>query len=318
MGRSRPLALFVGAALSIIACAAQASQSIAFVRDANVWTMLSDGSEQRQLTHNGGCAHPSWSPRGDFLVFEQNATITKLRLVDGQVQRLTKSGDAYQPAWRPRTTEVWYVRLGKPDAEGVRPAWLWALETRTGSARRVAAIKTDLAYGPERTDWRPDGQMLVVNLEEAGDGGSIYFLDALGRKVSVDLEGINQRWPTWADAHVAWSPTNPVQVALAKLYREWDATKLPSEFAWSLVRMDLSSRTETPLYDADHPVDPSGDRIMMVQWPTWSPDAGQIAFCLSTWGGGKRPRILAIDMGTRTTRTLANDAIQPAWSPQLP
>ena len=68
--------------------AAQRSQ-IAFIRDGNLWLMRPDGNDQTQLSGSGKCAHPGWSPDGQYLVFESGKNIWRTRPNNRAIRRLT-------------------------------------------------------------------------------------------------------------------------------------------------------------------------------------------------------------------------------------
>jgi len=99
---------------------------LAFVSDRSgafdIYTMTSDGRDQRQLTHHegsrGSAAWPSWSPDGSEIVFNASnppgdsagASIYTAPAGGGDATRVTRGYD-FQPDWSPGGS--WIAFLGK-------------------------------------------------------------------------------------------------------------------------------------------------------------------------------------------------------------
>jgi hypothetical protein len=279
----------------------QTSGTIAFIREGNIWLMGPDGADQRQLSHSGKCAHPSWSPGGTSLVFESSGDIWRMELPSQKLQRLTTTGDCHQPAWRPGTNEVWYLRFSP--ASGWEGYWatIWAATVELGKARQVAKVR-DPVSSPTRTTWRTDGQLLAVDISIANaDGGYAGFYTPDGRQLTVHTEGQDEPWlefvlDRWSPS---WCPVNQSLVAFSVEYGILGGD-MPAEVpSASLVVLDQRTGLATHLVD---------DHGRLVTAPSWSPGGDCIAFCRGSeaWAIGR-------DGGG--LRKIADNAAQPAWSP---
>ncbi len=294
---------------------AAANDLIAFVREGNIWLMRTSGGNEQQLSHSGKCDHPSWGPGGQCLVFESDGNIWRMALPRTDLTKLTSWGSCHQPAWRPGANEVWYCRLGEPEEDGYRSAFLWSVNVLSRHARFITEIDSDLIAGPGRTCWRSDGKAIAVDLEEGGEMGWPHFYASDGTTLDIPLDATISRWGGWAWTDAAWSPVDPSVLAVAELYRESPATTLTSEFAWSLVLFNTRTKAEQPLFDAPHP---SAEQIGMVSWPSWSPDGKKLAFCLwHATAGPKKPSIWTIGADGQGAREVADNATEPAWRPWI-
>ena len=139
---------------------------IAFIRAGNIWVMRPDGSEDRALTHAGGCSAPAVSPDSQRVAYVgQQGEESDIYLVDlqgGPPQRLSQDLDVYQPGWSPQGKHLTYLRLpaSEEQSEGSvellhpvvlrnlqEPLRFDAFESRTGlqflSEEKVFLAQTD-------------------------------------------------------------------------------------------------------------------------------------------------------------------------------
>jgi Tol biopolymer transport system component len=165
---------------------------LAWIYHGNLWTILADGTGDRQLAAGVAPAHwppdavrrPSWSPDGARLVFEhvdarERHSVYRVDATGAGLRRLT-SGTA--PAWSPDGARIAFVRgtgvfVIKPDG--------------TSAARLTTTARP--TTGP--LSWSPDSARIAVSR-----GGDIYSLRADG---AGETRLTSSRRP---EAQPAWSP----------------------------------------------------------------------------------------------------------------
>jgi Tol biopolymer transport system component len=277
----------------------QRASTIAFIREGNIWLMDPDGADQRQLSHSGKCAHPSWSPDGKSLVFESSGDVWRMELPNQRLQRLTTTGDCHQPAWRPGTDEVWYLRFERVSEWQGYWATIWAVAS-AGTARKVARIE-DRIWEPTRTTWRADGKLLALDIVVANsDVAYAGFFAPDGSQLRIKMEGRNQPWAESVAAQLSpsWCPTDQDLVVSTVVY--WgDTPQMPNG---SLVVLDQGTGFVRDLMD---------DREGVPSTPSWSPSGDRIAFCR---GSGHSFAVWVIAADGEGLRKIADNAEQPAWS----
>ena len=112
--------------------------------DGGIYTMTSNGRDQRRIIDRGG--EPDWSPGGTRIVFERHVNRDSgiwVIGVDGRHQRrLTRAQDDYDPVWSPDGRVIAFRR-------GVR---LFSVARFGGPARALRFNPKGLLY---RLDWQP-------------------------------------------------------------------------------------------------------------------------------------------------------------------
>jgi Tol biopolymer transport system component len=72
-------------------------------RDASIWIMSADGSNERRLwSHSDEGGALSWSPSGNSLAFTYDSEIYTIQSDGRRARRVTLAGDNLDPAWQPR------------------------------------------------------------------------------------------------------------------------------------------------------------------------------------------------------------------------
>ena len=307
MKRLLPLLLCL---LTLPAC--HAADSIAFVRDGNVWLVDAERRSEQQLTHSGKCSHPSWSPDGTSLTFSSEGDIWTMKLPDHAIKRLTTTHDCYQPAWRPETDEIWYCRLTGKRGDEYTAASLWLVTAEKVENKQVATLGQEISYdaggifGPDVTTWRPDGKVIAVQLKAGGEGcgPEFYTVDGKPWRLGHGPQG------SWGMRGVAWSPVRPETLAAGVLQR--GAPNPGPEFWWELDLIDQGSGGVKCL--SRFPANADGSTTVMGWWPTWSLDGSRLAFCRSPWlHSDNNPEVWIITGQGTDARKLADNASQPAW-----
>lgn len=190
---------------------------IAYVRDASIWVVDADGSDERQLTQGQGGSvdsAPSWSPDGTRIVFH--------RVVDLEVEQLYVVGaaggqaptqltfpepaagrdGAREPAWGP-DGRIAYINL---DLEQVGGTFSFEHEVAIigadGSGFRILP-GTGSAQHP---DWSPDGSRIVFSvLLVTPDTNWELFVVDVGGGMPVNVSNT----PQLSERQAVWSPDGP-------------------------------------------------------------------------------------------------------------
>lgn len=196
-----------------------AEYELAFVRDGDLHACTLAEREVRRLTAGGGCAHPSWSADGRYLLFARDGNLVRLDTRTGRFAALTGAGGDLQPACHPSRALAWFVRLVNDRLGRPKRADLWRIGLDGRSPRRlgmVAPLTGEAADAAARTVWEPSGAMAAI--EVPGADGPRYF-DGEGRPLTAP----GTSWdPDLWQAVPAWQP-------------EGDLVSLPRP-AWCWVR----------------------------------------------------------------------------------
>jgi Tol biopolymer transport system component len=107
-------------------CVSPSGRRIAFARDGDVYSMRSDGTDRRRLSHRPDDESPSdWSPEGRrilFTVFSRTApraAVWTMHADGARGRRLTQGSYDVAAAWSPDGTRILFTRI-VPDANGER------------------------------------------------------------------------------------------------------------------------------------------------------------------------------------------------------
>jgi Tol biopolymer transport system component len=179
---------------------------IAFIRaSANglsytVWTMLANGSGQRQLTQGTSvAAEPAWSPNGKTIVFRGSANsgrtfdLFTIPATGGAAKNITHDPagvGALNPSWSPDGKLIVFQRMKNNSGAGTG---LFTIHPDGSGLKRVTVGGMDPA-------WSPNGKKIAAVFPDAGSGGQfqIYTLspDGTGRRRLTS--GTESTAPAWA------------------------------------------------------------------------------------------------------------------------
>jgi TolB protein len=271
-----------------------ASTEIAFVstRGGNreIYVMDADGANARPATANGSINNfPSWSPKGDSLVYTSYRSGQRPLLYissrgRGRAGRMLERLDSGRPQYR-----------GVFDPTGSRLAVVMSVSgaaeifTAQPDGRRLRRLTSNRAIDVSPS-WSPDGKRIAFVSDRTGSP-QIYVMDADGGNARrLSFEGTYNTGP-------AWSPDG-----------HWIAYESRLEGQFDIWLIDPEGSANVPL--VSHPRSDES--------PTWAPNARKLAFSSTRRG---REEIYVIDVGGGGLRRLtqnAGDNTSPAWGPFPP
>lgn len=235
-----------------------AQNRLAFVSDRsgfwNIWTMRSDGSDERALTNDRGQAtSPTWSPDGTALMFSSDRTSPTrlwpdLWIVDmktGHFERITSTPTIkeFMPSWGPDGKEFVFLSLDmtKP------PNWrIRLMELQSREVHQIAGQSTLFS----RLAWSPNGQQIAFVSDRSGRPELWLMGRDGGHARPITTDGSEKE-------HPAWSP-NGEQIAFAsKRAGNWDLWIIHPD-GTGLKQVTTSPAAET--------------------LPDWSPDGQSLVF----------------------------------------
>lgn len=263
-----------------------------------------DGSAERALTQRGSLDYnPSWSPRGDWIVFtsERNGSADLYRIhPDGSgVERLTDD-PAYddQAAFSPDGKQIVFV-----STRTAGRANLWRLDIAT----RKATPLTTGDGGDFRPSWSPDGKWIAFSSDRGSD-----LPPAKGRWERLQLADVylihpDGSGPRRISEHRGfcgspkWTPDSKSVVAYCMSAQEtWDYRMARVDGDDNLLKIDIVSGKTTPM--------PSGPGVKLM--PAVLP-SGRIAYLRRD----KSAKGVFYGTGTRgpTRSRRAHSVLVPRW-----
>ncbi len=301
-----------------------ASNRIAYVdHDFRIFTINPDGSDERQLTSEGGMySWPGWSPDGSGLVFssfseELLGPDKALYTVDhggaDEVQ-IFENPAGVPPAIGPRAP---HYSLWSPNGEHIAflsmhdgELTLYLVEASgTGDAVRIAG------GAPLYVSWSPDSHSLLIHLQ-----GDLFRADIDAPERLLDLRATSGGYRA-----ASWSPRSNIAAFLnsQSLYvaradgsrrRELSSAIGDAAFLWSprgdQLALGQSFNADDPFLEELRLIDAvSEEETVLVQRPIvaffWSPDGSKIAY-VSLNDAGENLQWRVIDVATGVDRELVD------------
>ena len=197
------------AAETQIAAAGGGQIAFASNRDGNwdIFIMDADGMNVRNITkHPANELNPSWSPDGEFIVFERETPpndfqVFKVEVATGVTDKLTNGPFSNRcPTWSPTGDLIAYLEMGDPMV--MKP---------DGSEKRWLVFENAEKLGREATNepfqWSPDGRYLVFSWSSADakriDGRMTQ--DIFKVSIGGKLQNLT-RTPNLYEYEPSWSP----------------------------------------------------------------------------------------------------------------
>jgi Tol biopolymer transport system component len=188
---------------------------------------------------------PSWSPRGDVLVFigDVQAAVYRVR-IDGTGLVSIVGGAAHDDAvWSPDGRRIAYTRQ---QANGK-----WDIYV-TDVARHTERALTHTAASEEQPAWSPDGKRIAFARQGSNGTWSLYVMNANGGTA----HRIGPRWGASSE-NPAWSPDGRKLAFVAVT---------PSKAAVFVMNADGTAAQRVPT------------RTPRSYDPVWAPDGGMLAY----------------------------------------
>lgn len=276
--------------------------------NAEIYTMNSDGSNQKRLTFNEeGGAHPAWSPNGRQIVFhsyhDDSGGIYVMDADGTNQRRLTHSFNDESPSWSPDGQQIAFQRYKDDDQDHIYN--IFVMDADGGNVQQV----TDF-WGAGDPKWSPDGQWILFKGSElhpigpdGAETGDIFAIRPDGTGLWQVTETIPDTWRLLG----GWSPDGK-QI----LYKE--------------VVNDLAI-DPIPVIASLHPSKPQQvfKRVPVRMPPMpfhnlcFSADGKSILFSSKQEGNRNIYRFGLVDKQlTQLTDTPGRDAAPHEWNPRLP
>ncbi|MFL5799060.1 MAG: hypothetical protein ACJ77A_14165 [Actinomycetota bacterium] len=240
-----------------------------------IYRMLTDGSEQTQLTHRrGDFRDPAISPDRRRVLFAggvRGSDVFVMNVDGSEVRALTHNGASDNPEWSPDCQSIVFRRT----VAGNTDIWVMSADGRgqINLTKSSAVTEGDPA-------WSPDGQRIAFRAA-AGDRSQIWVMNQSGGGLRTITHGRR------LDFGPSWSPDGSEIVFRGSIGDNSDI------YLVSLTDGAVSNLTKSP----------NADDIA----PAWSPDGAVVAFSSDQTGKydiytmsaeGSVPRLLA-DSGGR-------------------
>ena len=186
--------------------------------EAALFTMNSDGSHMRQITHppeGWRDLEPVWSPNGQKVAFYRQTideSKSRIMVVDpdtGDVQKVTQCTGRciadFDPAWAPDGDSLAFDRLLGPDEDCCRIDGIWIVGLDGSDPHQVTNVdpKLPAAFADMGPQFSPDGKSLVFERVRLADDRHAVFVQPIG-----SLQEARQitPWKSNCQDHPDWSP----------------------------------------------------------------------------------------------------------------
>jgi Tol biopolymer transport system component len=250
----------VSARRRVVQPAPAASGLIVYVgSDANgqgqVFTIVPDGSNKRQLTGMGGCAYPAWSRDGSQIAFTSAGRATPEIWImerDGSNQRqitFPPGSQNFVPTWSPDGSRIAFssVRTGHPE--------IFVMNSDGSNQRQLTTTSTP--NGSNAPFWYPDGSRIAFASDRNGKT-QVYSMRPDGSDVRQLTTPNGAQFP---DSNVPVISPDGTKIAF------WSGIERQYGQVWV---MDPDGGNRRVLSDCPPPTNCDN--------PAWSPDGRQILF----------------------------------------
>lgn len=202
-------------------------------------------------TFVGAGMQPSWSPRGDTLLFAQAGQLILYDVATGLSATVPLSGPCANPSWSPSGAQIAF-ETNQGDPLGARA--IWVAQSDGTDARDISTHGTGEWLAPS---WSPSGTAIVHSRFVLGTQASELFIMAAGGTTIRRLTNDDA-----TDQDPAWSPGG-------------------NEVAWT--RVNASGAFGVYVQDTSS----AGRRLVFADSrdPSWHPSGDSLAFSRSSTSG---------------------------------
>jgi TolB protein len=173
-----------------------------------IYSVDVQGQTAKRLTSGRSDEAPSWSPKGDEIVFHKQVRDTNYDLfaVDaatGKTRRITNdSKQQTNPAWSPGGSRIAFA---EQESDGQ-----WAIYTMTGDGKDRRRV-TSPGISAQEPSWSPDGKQIAFVLQEL-DRATLAVIDVGGGKPKrLTDSSLFVSQPSWSPdgKSIAFAATEP-------------------------------------------------------------------------------------------------------------
>jgi Tol biopolymer transport system component len=251
----------------------------------NIYVMDGSGGAARPLnTHDGMDGYISWSPDGTQFVFDSRRgdqwNIYIMDVNGSNETQLTFTEKASRhPSFSPEGNQIVFSQSGEDEK-----AHLFIMDTNGGNQRQLTFGEAN-DYDPV---WSPVSSQIVY-ISDANWAKGLFDIFSIDASGGDQIQLTNS--PTF-DWNCGWMP---------------DGSKIYFRSNSSLVAMDLDGSNQETLFEQE------------IFFPSWSPDASQIAFDLEEDDGTNHIYIMDADgSNMQVFTTLEGSQWSGVWSPVCP
>lgn len=196
--------------------AAGAVQSIAFIREGNVWIADIQGTAVSQLTFSGADASPALSPDGKWVAYHSGSDertgfghLYRVPSTGGVPQRIPLSGmeGGEDPSFSPDGRRIVFVGMSEVSRkrtrgfDGVQATMSIALlDLDTGVVQRIISRKNvllDAGYLFGHPSLSPDGRLIAYQHSGSDVSGGFSVMDRSGKRVFRFPQSRSDSTPYW-------------------------------------------------------------------------------------------------------------------------
>lgn len=197
-----------------------AAETIAFVRQGNIWVAKADGTGERRLTDMSVCGGPSLSPDGKQVAFHCRGEkdiytdtgfgqIYLMQTAGGEPRRMSFGGilAAEHPSFSPDRKSIVFVGLsefrkqGKEDeAQVFATMSVSVADIQTGKTQAILRHKNamlDAGYIYSRPSFSPDGQLILWQQSGSDVSGGFAITDLKGKTLFLFPSQGKDPTPYW-------------------------------------------------------------------------------------------------------------------------